>query len=72
MGIGTRVMHRRYSWMVGYVTGSTTLGVRTVAWDSDRYWNAEPQEEYETDLRPTPHQPIRVHHGDGDEALPVI
>lgn len=73
MNIGTRISHRRYSWMVGYIVGSNGPGMCSVAWDSDRYWNAPASAECESDLRATPHQPFpRQHHGDGDEALPVL
>lgn len=58
LGIGTRVTHRRYSWMVGYVVLQPMRGFCAVRWDSDRYWGSDPMTEEEGDLRPTPHQPI--------------
>ena len=71
MNIGTRIHHRRYGWMVGTVTLDATRDRVYVAWDCERYWNANDALEDISDLRPCPYQP-RYHHGDGDLDLPVI
>lgn len=57
--IGTRVIHRRYAWMIGTVTLDGDRGRVYVAWDCERYWNANDVLEDISDIRPTPHQPTK-------------